>query len=380
MQEDGRWGWQEDGSLDFDVSELPDEERELIEAVLELEGSGLTADGRVRHQDMNDEVVGIITGGVLPSPQTVPGTFLMGPETSKHALDSAQFRYGTMAFAEVSGIAAGMMSGGFTEDYIEAFNTALLVAQGSGLLIENAVEIGSYDRDSPFIYPGENNHTVLTSDVGYRFRFNANGQPTNYLHEGGDYAVYDSQWRPYENGEVGVRSRQESEVRLAWGGSFGNQVISTGATLIGQYSHMHANTVMDYLAAFGSEGVTATLTGLSGVPAGMRIGSVGNTGGESTGTHLDFITERVDPVTGRITTVSPADAYPALDGIHETEWSQIHAGHESNRMTGQTAFEIYQYYQNDARSVLPYMNFMERDQMRAGARLIIQDMLEAYGW
>jgi len=49
-------------------------------------------------------------------------------------------------------------------------------------------------------------------------------------------------------------------------------------------------------------------------------------------------------------------------------------------MTGQTAFEIYQYRQDDVRSVLPFMNFMERDQMRAGACLIIRDMLEAYGW
>ncbi len=63
--EDGSFGWQEDGNLDFNVNDLPEDEIERIEAVLELEGRGLTADGRIVAEDMNSAIINIIRAEAL---------------------------------------------------------------------------------------------------------------------------------------------------------------------------------------------------------------------------------------------------------------------------------------------------------------------------
>ena len=373
---DENWGWREDGNLNFDISELPPETREAVEEALRRNGGELTADGRIRHEDMDETIIDIIAESVLPSPQTEPGVFQMGPETTEHAFASMAFVSGTERFVQISSIAAAMMLGGMTNNGIEAMQDAMLAAQGSGLLIQNGVNIGPFDPNDPIIYPGEGDRTLLTSPPGHRFRLNRYGEPTNLPHDGADFAVYREDWSRYIGGEVGVRSRENSFLQLRMNDVFGLQAVSTGSTIEGQYSHLHANTVMDYLAAFGTQGVTATGSGLSGVPAGMRLGSIGNTGGESTATHLDLITRvLVDPRENIWEVQDPTVIYPALAAHPEWDWSRVYAGHQDELMMPNTLMDIYEHNGMDVNSFMPWLDprVMAPDTINRAMELIMRD-------
>ncbi len=357
QDENGEWGWQEDGNLDFDLSALSPDKRAAVEEALRRNGSGLTEDGRVRHEDMDETIIDLVADAVTDAPATEPGVFRMGPDTSRHADTLLRFRSGTEKFADVSRIADNLMRNGVTDAGISTLDQALVAAQSSGLLIQNDANVGPFDPSDPIIYPGEGDHTLLTSPQGHRFRLNRHGEPTNRYHEGADFAVYREDGSRYTGGEVGVRSREESHVELQDDPIFGLQTISTGATVQGQYSHLHGNTIMDYLGVFGTRGVTATGRGLSGVPAGMRIGSIGNTGAESTGPHLDFITNvLVDPIENTWATQDPTITYPTLSTHPETSWSKIFGGHETNRMMPNTIIDLYRQNGNDIHSLIPWMD------------------------
>ena len=290
---DGNWGWQEDGNLDFDLSELPPEKCAAVEEALRLSGSGLTADGRVRHEDMDEVIMNIIADGVVPSPQTEPGVIQMGPDTSQNMNAFLRIRYGTEQLVEVSGIAAGMIRGGVTADGITSLDQALVAAQSRGLLVRNEVNVNTNDLvnvggpGGPVYVParlgyGDDEHTV-TSYPGLRIVDPKRGITP---HAGIDLGrVHDS--------DV-VAATDWSSITLAWDAVYG--LSATNSFDIGTNNfqnvlgHLEVNkTVMDYLAAFGTQGVTATGGGLTGLPAGMVIGQVGETG-YSFGEHLDWRT------------------------------------------------------------------------------------------
>ena len=292
---EGNWGWREDGNLDFDLSELSPDKRAAVEEALRLSGSGLTSGGRVRHEDMDGTMMDIVARGVTDAPAREPGVFRMGPDTSRHADALARFRYGTQQFVNVSKIAAGLMRGGVSADGITSLDEALVSAQRSGLLIENEARISTDGLinvgvvDQPVYVPvrlgyGDDVHTV-TSYPGLRIVDPERGITR---HSGIDIGrVHDS--------DV-VAAADESTLGLTWDAVYGlsarNGFSIEGNSYENRLGHLEVNkTLMDYIAAFGAEGVKATGDGLAGLPAGMVIGQVGNTG-YSLGEHLDWRTFR----------------------------------------------------------------------------------------
>ena len=131
------------------------------------------------------------------------------------------------------------------------------------------------------------------------------------------------------------------------------------------------------MALFGKKGVKANGKGLTGVKAGMRLGSVGNTG-ESTGPHVDFITKIPDPEnTGEWKIEDPRIVYPALAEHEEWDWSKVHAGHKTKLMTLMTAAEIYKRNDSKVQSIMPWMNskMMTPEAMALTSFLIMMELL-----
>ena len=327
---DGNWGLREDGSLDFDVSALPKDKQKIIKEALKLKGAGFTEDGRLRHQDMDNIIVNIIANGVqLEIEKLKPGIIPREVEVFSAQSTRNQLRLGTQSFISISTIIERMMSTKIpTNDQINKLNRAMLAAQDSGLLVENDVNIDPFDPNDPIILPDDGKYTLLTSPPGYRFRIDSSGNAVNFHHDGADFAFYRKDRSRYKKGEVGVRSREDSVLELQRSNVFGLRGISKGPTIRGTYSHLHPRSIMDYLALFGKKGVKANGKGLTGVKAGMRLGSVGNTGTESTGPHVDFITKIPDPEnTDGWKIEDPRIVYPALSKHDEWDWSKVYAGH-----------------------------------------------------
>ena len=319
---DGNWGWREDGSLDFDVSALPQGKQESLKKALRQNDIELTEDGRVRHQDMN-KMMRKALGNALYEKHIAaslsgahPRTSLSGVQPLRpQNLDAfkniwnlrGKFMEGTEQFAKVSGIAEKMMStkGDPMNDQIKELDKALFGAYNSGFLIQNPVNIDTKglvnvgSSEDPLyvpvrLRPGDNDHKV-TSYPGSRILWS---RPDLGIrpHPGIDIgSVHDS--------DV-VTAADKSSAYLEWTSIYGLSA-RTPYTREGQefenaLGHLEVNkTIMDYLNAFGTRGVKAAEKGLTNIPAGMVIGQVGNTG-YSMGEHLDwriFLNgQRIDPL------------------------------------------------------------------------------------
>ena len=137
---------------------------------------------------------------------------------------------------------------------------------------------------------------------------------------------------------------------------YGFRATSKGDSIRGSYSHLHPRSVMDYLAAFGTKGVKADGIQLTGVPAGMRIGSIGNTG-RSSGPHLDLITKIPNSSKPAWESKDPMLIYPALTEYDdEWDWSKVYAGHQDNMVTTEMLKNFYNYNGGDMYPLLPAMN------------------------
>ena len=314
---DGNWGWREDGSLDFDVSALPKDKQESLKKALRQNDIELTEDGRIRHEDMSKKVLNDPANSLYES-ETTLSSVVKSSSDSIFNIRSSEFRdlrssnpvdfnkngnkinqqrnsfvKGTRSFVNLSQIAKSMMSENVTFGKINALDKALFGAYNSGFLIQNPVNINTEglvnvgSSEEPLyvpvrLRPGDNDHKV-TSYPGWRILWSRPKSGVTY-HPGIDIgSVHDS--------DV-VAPANKSSARLTWTRTYGLSA-RTPYTREGQefenaLGHLEVNkTIMDYLKAFGTKGVTAAERGLTNMPAGMVIGQVGNTG-NSLGAHLDW--------------------------------------------------------------------------------------------
>ena len=303
---DGNWGWQEDGSLDFDVSALPLDKQKIIKEALKLKGAGFTEDGRVRHQDMDNIIVNIIASGVqLEVEKLKPGIISREEEVFSAESTRDRLRLGTQSFINTSKIIESMMPERVTVEKLNALDKTLLETQKSKLLVQNPANINTEglvnvgSSEEPLyvpvrLRPSDNDHRV-TSYPNSRILWSRPDLGITH-HPGIDIGSV-------HNSDV-VTSADKSSARLTWTPIYGLSAITPykreGNSFDNALGHLEVKkTMMDYLKAFGTKGVTATERGLTNIQAGMVIGQVGNTG-YSLGAHLDWRIfsdgQRIDPL------------------------------------------------------------------------------------
>lgn len=308
----GGYGWEWDNSLDFDVSLLLKEGKlarmlmsspQLAKAVAAGLGTGV-----ISASSMNREVASEMGYALMPfvSGRNTGGLEWMSPDRVAYNDTRSSFIHGTLMFADASVAARELMSNP-SQASINTLNTALMRAQGSGLLVRTdrvidtggLVNVGS--SDTPVYVPvrlatGTSAHTI-TSYAGLRL-LDAGGDITR--HGGIDIgSVSDS--------DV-VAAAAGSSVKLNWDATFGlnvfNQFTIAGNSFANSLSHLEVEpTVLDYLDTYGTAGVTLSGNMLLGLAAGTVLGEVGSTG-YSIGEHLDLRTFqgiwRVDPLNSRL--------------------------------------------------------------------------------
>jgi len=361
QREDGSYGWRDNKDLDFDISSALESNPELLENNPEL--AQMVEDGEISFEDMDTgtaaQLARALQGGEA-------GTPWWAGDSGTVAGDRLDFVVGTGQFAEASGIAKQLMENP-TNENIGTLNQELMDVQNSGLLVRNEARVGDFDASNPLILANANDYVLNTSPRGFRYRQQTeSGEATGFFHEGGDYAVYRSDWSEYNQGQVGVRFNQESTITMQMRGPYGLQMQATGNGTRAAYSHLNPTSVMDYISAFGTQGVEMGPDGMSGVPAGLRFGRVGNTG-ESTGTHLDLIVEQQD-FRGDWEDVDPTSYFGALPGLPETRWSQVYAGHDDQEITREELWNMWKYG-GTSEAYKPWEEFMTQKARELGTLL-----------
>ena len=282
QREDGTYGWLEDGNFDFYLKD----------------GTKLDVnyfDSYLKHDDYITSIENADAKDKLINELKIQGY-------SKNEIN--QFLLKTSSFADAS-IAAKQLKNAIDAGnqkeinyYIAQMNTALYVAQNSGLLVKNApltVDtsnlIGTGSTTSPYFplagYGTENPYVYITSYEGYRLvdkeisEINENyvlNEFSPYYHEGWD-----------ATGSGNIVASLNGGLYLDYLNAEGFQVNNT--TELGTFntSHASSNTIDQYLSLFGQSGVNMTYSGgkysLSGIQAGTVIGYMGNTGANTTGAH-----------------------------------------------------------------------------------------------
>ncbi|AHC14388.1 hypothetical protein L21SP2_0968 [Salinispira pacifica] len=315
--------WMQDGSLDFDISEAVKENPELLNDpdIMSLLQQG---GGKIAYDDMSEEVIQKI-GSSIFGDDLANASSSTSPDWANNPLQNlmsqqAAFLQGTGAFVAASGAADDLIGliqseapSNQINNSINAFQSALLDVQDTGLLQRNdfnlneegLVNVGQKGTDAYVpvrLSAGDENHMV-TSDPGWRIIDPARGITK---HSGIDL------------GKVGgndiVASTDNSNGWMTWDDTFGLSVTNSftvgGTDFLNSIGHTEAEgTVMSMLSVYGTEGVTMTENGLSGLHAGMTMGTVGNTG-YSMGEHVDLRTYMIrNDISQRISPLSQDSIY-----------------------------------------------------------------------
>jgi hypothetical protein len=287
--QDGKWGWKDDKSLDFDVSEL--------NAAKGLSGASMIAAG-----DMTaEQIASLMSTAEITDESFIKGTQGLSIASSnakkliasldaetkfnKHHEDSEQMNFDVMATTQNA--------------LMNNLNAGLLQAQTNGVVFKNPLEIdttgliGSGTSDNPYL-PVRANADGKVQVFGYSglrltdnemTKANSASFPAysfaKKIHDGGDIA-----------GSGNIVASESGSLSFNFNQAYGlRSVLTTDANAQYFNSHASSGSVNDYISTFGTQGVSLSGSSgsfkLSGIAAGSVIGEQGMTGKSVTGVHVD---------------------------------------------------------------------------------------------
>jgi hypothetical protein len=307
-RDDGKWGWMEDGSLDFNFDAT---DRQLYRAFMDAGGGIVTIRngiGTVKNENMTSAFLARLGIG-LGIEKSMPVLTNINTRRIKPAAPSielTQFVNGTMSFVQAS-LATKVSMGELSQKNIAALNAALLNVQKTGLLVKSPLRYASglngQGTDTAPYLPLTGKVTVTCFD-GYRFvtedTFGGGSDPNYPLN---DFAKYYHSGVDLISSAHNVVSSVSGSLQLNYSSVYGlnGTVISGTNALSFTSNHLAKETIMNYLNVFGMSGTTLRANDngeyvLNGLRAGVTFGTMGKTG-KSFGNHVDFI---VKDLTGRM--------------------------------------------------------------------------------
>jgi hypothetical protein len=306
----GKYGWEWDNSLDFDVSLLR-KEGKLAKAMMEdpeLAAAVIFGGGKISYKNMNGTVANQLSYALMPqvAGKTTGGLEWISPQMAAYNDARKAFELGTVSFASASAAAQTLMANP-SPGGVGALNEALMRVQSSGLLVKSS---GSIDR-SGLIGDGTDEVPYLpvradakgkVSLAGYaEYRFVDDEFYGGLKRSLVDKGKYSQAWldenyplhgyarNQHSGGDVvgsgDVIASVSGDYALSYDAKYGFGSAVTSALMANtQYfnGHMAAESVMDYMAAFSTQGTTLAKNGnaynLNGIIAGTVIGAQGSTG------------------------------------------------------------------------------------------------------
>ena len=322
QNDDGTFGWSWDGDFDFNIKGIGKisakkmkDYSNIYEAI--LEGEVVMRDGSI-----TSEKIALNTIGVLFK-EAGNNNFM-------------QFIAETEDFADASIAGKMLANGNLCVDNINSMNIGLYAAQESGLLMKN--EIGQiYDSSLPFVLNNPNDKTWITTQSGYDLFGGIIRE-----HPELDVVVNTPEDGKYVSGMIKLVVPETSDMTLSYGSYIGlNATFAFGDSKSIIYGHMDSSSIYSYFAAFGTTGTSIEYNGiLKNVPEGIQAGYIGNTGANSTGTHL-----HVGYLTGG-NKVTPVNSFPKLGNIKVTPYAKVTSGLQNINSTNDTLklSHIMDYY------------------------------------
>jgi len=282
IDEHGNYGFREDGSLDFDLSALSEDERASISELLKFEGTGLTNDGRVRAEDMSEALLSLMGGNAQNSKTFVGGAAaLAGASVEAKSLISILSLSDSWSYK--NSLDENALSSQFSN-----MNELLLLAQESGIIVKN--EYQTYEGDGTIFASEPGVDPTWTSGSGNRLVTLLSNHREPYslqLHLPWDFTVPD--------GSRGLLSPEAGSLSLNFSKTGGLASIFTSQSGVDQLTMMHTSpeTIMSYLQTFGMQGTAlqekAGNFSISGIQDNTVIGIVGNTGTDTSRDHLHLV-------------------------------------------------------------------------------------------
>ena len=305
VNKNGNTGWQEDGSLDFNIDITDPEVIKAFQGSPELMNrllkSGVGKNGIVSigHGEMNEDYARQVGAALnIQDPKRTLSIGVPGSMPRNRALES--FIGGTRAFAKVSGIAENMRNGILSQNNIDELNGALLAAQNSGWVVKNKIKYatglnGKGTDQMPYLpLTGE---VTVTCQQGERFvtkefydQLKEDSRGNFPLYGFAKYSHLNTDlWSKNPDVVTSVNGSLQLKYDSVWGLS-GTLNSATG-DLAFRSNHLAKNSIMNYLAAFGMDGTAIKNDSgnfsLTGLKAGVVYGTMGNTG-ISGAPHVDF--------------------------------------------------------------------------------------------